>query len=157
MKTNGLPIIMSMYTKSRNAGFTLFELVIVILLVGILAVFAAPKLNLSTFRETGFYQQALSAIRYAQKQAVSSGCTVNVTINSTQCLLSLTGVPGSCPVTSLTNPATGSTNFCTNSTAAGSPTANFTFDNIGRPSAAQNISFGSKNIIVEAETGYAHD
>lgn len=148
---------MSMNTISENNGFTFFELIIVILLVGILAAYTAPKLNLNTLRETGFYQQALSAIRYAQKQAIASGCTVNVTINTTQCLLSWTGVPGYCPSTSLANPATGNTNFCKDSNAAGSPSANFSFDNIGRPSAAQNINFGGKSILVEAETGYAHD
>lgn len=146
--------------KSENSGFTLFELVIVILIVGILAAYVGPKLRLSKFREAGFYQQAFSAIRYAQKQAVASGCTVNVSISATQCLLTWTGgVPAYCPGagSQLTNPATGNADFCTNSATTGSPSANFTFDNIGRPSAAQNISFGSRNIIVEAETGYAHD
>ena len=141
----------------KNTGFTLFELIVVLLIVSILAAFVAPKINLATFKQTGFYQQAFSAIRYAQKQAIASGCTVNVTINSTQCLLTWTGVPGYCPSTSITNPATGNTNFCKDSNAAGSPSANFSFDNIGRPSAGQSISFGGKNIIVEAETGYAHD
>ncbi len=142
-------------------GFTLIELVVVMLLIGILGVFVAPKLNLTTFRETGFYQQAFSAIRYAQKQAIASGCTVNVSINSTQCLLTWAGVPAPpvCPVngTNITNPASSKTNFCADSTAEGSPSATFSFDNIGRPSAATTITFGSRTILVEAETGYAHD
>ena len=140
----------------KHTGFTLFELIIVMLVVGILAAFAAPRLNLTTFRETGFLQQATAAIRYAQKQAVASGCTVNVSINSTQCLLAWAGTPAPCPNTSLTNPATGNTNFCDDSTAAGTPAANFSFDNIGRPSSAQSINFGNGTIIVEAETGYVH-
>ena len=141
-------------------GFTLFELVVVMRLVGILGVFVAPRLNLGTFREAGFYQQAFSAIRYAQKQAIASGCTVNVIINSTQCSLTWAGVPAppACPAngTNITNPASGKNNFCDDSTAAGSPSANFSFDHIGRPSAAQTITFGSRTIIVEAETGFAH-
>ena len=148
-------------TTASLTGFTLIELVIVMLLIGILGLYVAPKLNLTTFRETGFYQQAFSAIRYAQKQAIASGCTVNVTINTTQCLLIWTGVPAPpvCPVngTNITNPASGKSNFCVDSTAEGSPSAIFTFDNIGRPSAAQTITFGSRSIVVEAETGYAHE
>jgi MSHA pilin protein MshC len=147
-------------TAASMTGFTLFELIVVMVLIGILGVFVAPRLNLTTFRETGFYQQAFSAIRYAQKQAIASGCTVNVTINTTQCLLTWAGVPAppDCPVngTNITNPASGKNNFCTDSTAAGSPGASFSFDHIGRPSAAQTITFGSRTILVEAETGYVH-
>jgi MSHA pilin protein MshC len=142
--------------KYENTGFTLIEMVVVMLIVGILAAFAAPRFNLTAFRETGFLQQATAAIRYAQKQAIASGCTVNVSINSTQCLLTWAGAPAPCPSTSLTNPATGNVNFCTDSNAAGNPAANFSFDNIGRPSAAQSINFGNGIITVEAETGYVH-
>lgn len=139
----------------------MIELVVVMLLIGILSIYVAPKLNLTTFRETGFYQQAFSTIRYGQKQAIASGCTVNVTINSTQCLLTWAGVPAPpvCPVngTNITNPANGKNNFCADSTAEGNPSATFSFDNIGRPSAGQSINFGSSTILVEAETGYAHE
>lgn len=147
-------------TTAPMTGFTLFELIVVMLLIGILGVFVAPRLNLGTFRETGFYQQAFSAVRYAQKQAMASGCTVSVTINTTQCLLTWAGVPAPpvCPVlgTNITNPASGKNNFCDDSTAEGSPSASFSFDNIGRPSTATTITFGSRTILVEAETGYAH-
>jgi MSHA pilin protein MshC len=150
---------MTMVIKSEHSGFTLFELIIVMLVIGILAAFAAPRLNLTTFRETGFLQQATAAIRYAQKQAIASGCTVNVSI-TTQCNVTWAGVPAPpvCPVngTNITNPATGEPDFCAGSTAAGNPSANFTFDNIGRPSSAQNINFGNGTIVVEAETGYVH-
>ena len=142
-----------MNTKSEHAGFTLFELIIVMLVVGILAAFAAPRLNLTTFRETGFLQQATAAIRYAQKQAIASGCTVQVDISGSSCELNWVGCAGNA---ALPNPATGNTNFCTESNAAGNPSANFSFDNIGRPSAAQSINFGNGIITVEAETGYVH-
>lgn len=142
---------------ARNTGFTLMELIVVLLLVGILAAFAAPRLNLTTFRQTGFFQQAFSTIRYGQKLAIASGCTVDVTINSTQCLLDWAG-GGTCPAagTDIPNPASGNSNFCDDSTAEGTPSATFSFDNIGRPSAAPTITFGSQTITVEAETGYAH-
>ena len=149
----------NMIRKSEMSGFTLFELVVVIIVLGILAAIAIPRLSLDSYRDLGFYQQALATIRYAQKQAIASGCTVDVTITSTQCNLSWSGAPAGCPAaaTPLVNPATNNTNFCNDSASAGGPAANFSFDNIGRPSAAQNINFGSNTILVEAETGYAHD
>jgi MSHA pilin protein MshC len=137
----------------KHSGFTLFELIIVMLIVGILAAFAAPRLNLTTFRETGFLQQATAAIRYAQKQAIASGCTVQVDISGSNCNLNWVGCAGNA---SLRNPANNNTNFCSDSEPAGNPNASFSFDNIGRPSSAQSINFGNGIIIVEAETGYVH-
>ena len=140
-----------------NRGFSLTELVVVIVLVGILAVFALPRLNLSLFEQSGFFQQALAAIRQGQKLAVASGCDVDVTINPTTCTLAWNGAPAGCPSSAIDNTATGSANFCQGGTAAGSPSASITFDNIGRPDAQKTIVFGSRTIRVEAETGYTHE
>lgn len=145
----------------RQGGFTLIELIIVMVLAGILSAYAASRLNLLSFRQTGYFQQALAAIRHAQKLAIASGCEVDVDITATSCELSWNGVPAppACPVagTPISNLASGSTNFCANATAEGTPTASFTFDLIGRPSAAQSIAFGSRTVLVEAETGYARE
>ncbi|ROR34198.1 pilus assembly FimT family protein [Inmirania thermothiophila] len=67
----------------RAGGFTLTEAVIVLVLVGVLAVFAAPRLmDTRAARERGFFDELLSAIRYAQVLAVGSGCPVRVTIEA---------------------------------------------------------------------------
>ena len=137
-------------------GFTLIELTVVLLILGILSAYIAPKLNLTGFKQTGFFQQALASIRFAQKRAITSGCTINITINSSTCSISFSGAPAGCPSNTISNPGTGKTNFCSDSTAEGTPSASFSFDNIGRPSAAQTITFGSKTIQVVAETGYAY-
>ena len=135
-------------------GFTLIELVLVILLLGILAAYALPSLELASFRSTGFFQQSLSTIRFAQKQAISTGCDVDVAIN-TACQLNWNGCAGNA---SIPNPATGDTDFCANSSPIGAaPSVNFTYDRIGAPSAAQSFSIDGRTIVVEANTGFAHE
>lgn len=140
------------------------ELIMVITIVSIIAVYAMPKLNLDIFRESGFAQQTTASIRYAQKQAIASGCSVEVTIAATSCTLNWNNPPvadANCPAdnTVIPNPGSVSNNFCKDSTP-GSTTdlpANFTFDKIGRPSAVQTINLGNKTLKVEAETGYTHE
>lgn len=149
--------------EDQSNGFSLIELVVVIVLVSILAVYTVPKLNIDTFRQSGFAQQAAASIRYAQKQAIASGCEIDVSITATGCSLKWhnPSASGSCPLdaTPIVNPGSGDSNFCSDSTpasAAGLPVG-FTFDRIGRPSGAKTIDLGNKIIKVEAETGYTHE
>lgn len=56
----------------RAGGFTLVELVTIMVLLGILAVVALPKLNSATsFRAVEFRDQVIAALRYSQKTATS--------------------------------------------------------------------------------------
>ncbi len=144
-----------MRSHKLTAGYSIIELVIVMLLVSILAAVAIPRLNLDGFRSAGFSQQAISAIRFAQKQAISTGCSVAVAIDASSCDLNWSGCAGNA---SLANPATGDTNFCANSTPTGAvSTINFTFNRIGSPSAAQSFSIDGRTIVVEANTGFTHE
>ena len=150
-------------TVYRYRGFSLIELIIVIILVAILAAYALPKLNLDLFRQSGYSQQAAAAIRYAQKQAIASGCEIDVSITATGCTLNWSNPSASanCPAdnTAIPNPGSGANNFCASSTPGSTANlpANFSFDKIGRPSAAQSMNLGDKTLKVEAETGYTHE
>ena len=54
-------------TRKRN-GFTLVELIVVIVLISVLAVYAAPKLSdMSEDLESPFYSMAMSRIRSVQE------------------------------------------------------------------------------------------
>jgi|LGOV01.1.fsa_nt_gb MSHA pilin protein MshC len=80
-----------MFIDAKNRGFTLVELVTVILLLGILSVVALPRFfDTTTFTSRGFYDEMTGAVRYAQKLAVASGCDVRLSMVN-----SVPGVDGS--------------------------------------------------------------
>ena len=147
---------------NKNAGFSLVELVVVIVLVSALAAYAIPRLNIDGFSTQGFVQQATAAIRYGQKQAIGSGCNFDVSILATSCTVQY-GAPveTGCAAasTSLVNPATGLNNFCDNSQADSGATlpATVQFDKIGRPSGSLSINLGTTTITIAPETGFAYE
>ena len=64
-------------------GFTLVELVSVIVLLGIMTAVIAPRfLTLRDYEARGYYDEVAAASRYAQKLAVVSGCDVQMAISS---------------------------------------------------------------------------
>lgn len=136
------------------------ELVIVILLVGIMAVFIAPRLQTTRIDELGFYHDTLAAIRYAHKVAVTSGCSVSVSVAATGVTLVLAGVPAACGAAAVPNPAN-NTPFVTQAPSGVSVAgATFQYDAIGDPSVGQDIvitnSDGSTRVIrIVDETGFA--
>ena len=55
------------------------ELVVVIVILGIVAAFAAPRFfDDRTFLQRGYYEELAAALKYSQKLAVASGCPVRV-------------------------------------------------------------------------------
>lgn len=62
-------------------GFTMIELIVVIVLMAILAVTAMPRFFESgSFEGPAFAEELASAARYAQKLAVTSGCPVRFSV-----------------------------------------------------------------------------
>ena len=64
-----------------QSGYTFVELVVVLVLVGILAMFAVPRLTpQSQFDLAGYQQEFAAGLRYGQKYAFASGCPIRAVI-----------------------------------------------------------------------------
>ena len=140
-----------------QSGFTVTELVVVLILVGVLAAVAAPRLFTSAVDEIRFYSETQAFLRYAQKTAIAQrrNVCVSFTANTIAATIS-TSFGGACGA-ALTGPGGVSPYAVTAQNAAGfsaTPTA-ITFDANGVPNNPQTLLItGSNSIVVEAGSGY---
>jgi MSHA pilin protein MshC len=130
----------------HQSGFTMVELVTVMVIVGILAATVLPRFfTVSEFEDRGSADQVKSMLRFAQKTAIAQHRIVSVAISggaaSPNCTTTLAGASPelTCQVKS-------------------SVVANtVTFNALGqRTSATGSITVGGTAITIEAETGYVH-
>jgi MSHA pilin protein MshC len=146
---------------TRKSGFTMVELVVIIVIIGILATAAAPLFfDLSTFSSRGFADQVASTLRYAQKTAIAQHSYVCVAFGANSVTLT-TGSTSACgtPLTSPTGQSPYSISSADASFAA-TPAA-FNYNWLGQPSFSGSplsisVSGYATAITVEAETGYVH-
>jgi MSHA pilin protein MshC len=70
--------------RGPSIGFSLVELIVVIVLMAILVGVAAPRFfGQGAFEGPAFAQELASAARYAQKVAIVSGCRVDLVVTAT--------------------------------------------------------------------------
>lgn len=140
-------------------GFTLVEMIVVILVLAILAVVVLPRFSATRdFDALAFHDRVLAAVRYAHKVAIAQNTTVYVlTAGDTLSLCFDAGCaapvsdPAGDQALSLTAPG---------GVTLASSASSFSFDGLGRPSGgAVTFTVGgtpTRTFIVEAETGYVH-
>jgi MSHA pilin protein MshC len=154
-------------------GFSLTELVIVLVLVGIISVYAAARFDRASLETRAVYDQLFAQIAHARKTAVGQRRAVCVHLDGAQSVLRYDdAVPGTCnPGNGVPSPV-GATPF----TVAAGTTA-FTavpalpqvlrFDPAGRyltaaggiPGASLVVTVtgdGAHQLTVERESGYVH-
>jgi Tfp pilus assembly protein FimT len=64
--------------KADRAGFTLIEILMILALMGLVAMFAIPKLNFSSYRINGAARGVTALLARAQRLAVTNQYDVNV-------------------------------------------------------------------------------
>lgn len=142
-------------------GFTMVELVLVMVLAGILAAVAVPRMVGRTgFDTRGFADHLTATVRFAQKLAVAQRRDVFVRLtanDATLCYDAACAVPA--PGPGGEKPYTVN---APNGVAIASPLATLAFDAGGRPNLVAQLDIqvngtGTHHVRVERETGYVHD
>jgi len=142
-------------------GFTLTELVMTIVIIGILAVIVAPRfMSSQPFETRGFYDEAQAVVRYAQKVAIAQRRTIFVCVSANE-IAAISNNDCTSPAYLAHPVGGGHLRAASRGGVTLGPVTSFSFDGLGRPSAATTVTFTStvagdpaRQIIVEAETGY---
>ena len=146
----------------KQCGFTMVELIMVIVLIAILSATALPRFfDRSSFETRAFFDDTLNAVRFAKKQAVSSGCKVRVTFSNNGYSLIH---EDNCDSNTFDNTRPvkqpNSSEHYASSTTNISVTASHnttTFDSLGQADTDNQISIGGRTITVVSATGFVYD
>lgn len=154
--------------RRGSAGFTMPELVIVMVVSGILAAYAVPKMSgILGIRDDNWRDEVVTALRYAQKSAVARRRLVCVDIAATTvtikaavanpavaCTVDVTGPDGAVPFATAGN-SSAATAVAPPGTIFFQPDGRVTSDGTGATAATRTVSMSAvSSVTVYGETGH---
>ena len=152
--------------QARCSGFTLLELLIVILIAGIITFVAAGRLNdVGEVNAQGFADQVASMLRFAQEAAVAQRRLIYVNVNAGSGLVNACLDSSNACNSPLQAPGYGGAGLVAQAPGGVALTTNttqFSFDAMGQPSAASQVQIHATasddgqqfNVTVEPVSGY---
>lgn len=159
-------------TDRSSLGFTVIEIVMALVIVGVLAVAAGPKFFSTTaYDQRVYYDEVLNSVRYARKLAVATNSHIQVNLTSTSITLQYRTEGGSCASGTTFSPVTDPTNRTSGyvKTAPGGVTLTFSanwplyFNGLGQAIRASDCSVvstgtitvvGGNTVTVVGQTGF---
>jgi len=147
---------------SQYSGFTLIELVIVIIMIGILAVTIVPKFSTSNgYEEIGYQTEVISKLRAIQLKSMQDTTTISPPVTVSRCkLVYVTEKKLGIPDDNCETPSFSSSTELSNTIVKISEQSltfddhsggySFSFDQMGRPDQARTISIlgGEKTLTI---------
>jgi MSHA pilin protein MshC len=139
----------------------MIEMIVVIIILGVLAVVAVPRLmGRSEFEAYAFNDEAQAVVRYAQKTAIAQRRAVYVVISASAIQVCFTDATCATTVPNPSKPGSGLAATAPAGTTL-SPATSFFFNGLGMPSFASTLtvtmtSSVSRQFIVQAQTGLVH-
>lgn len=149
--------------RAPARGFSLIELIVVILVMSVLAAYAAPRFfGQGTFEGPAFALELASAARYAQKLAVTSGCPVDLNVTATGYSLTQPPTLAACNnatpamTRAVKHPATGDdfTASVPAGVSIGGTLGTITFGASGAPSGAAALTVNGQTVSIASGSGY---
>ena len=146
-----------------SKGYTIVEVLLVVVILAIIGTLAGPRFfDNTSFDERAYYDELVSALRYAQKIAVASGCPVRVTVAPTSYVLAQQSpLAGRCDPGDASFPVAVllSTGEPVSGTAppnvSAAPAVTIVYNALGQTNlaASQSIAIGSRLLQVQADSG----
>jgi MSHA pilin protein MshC len=134
-------------------GYSLAELVVVVVIAAIMAALAIPLFNQPQIDATWYHEQVSAGVRYAQRTAVAQRRQVFVLVEAGPRLALCYADPCGARVTEL---STGNI-FVLNAPtglALSISASPLSFNGLGQPSSGATVNVGGKLVTINAETGY---
>lgn len=165
---------LSALRRCASGGFTLVELVVVLIVVGILAVAALPRFFGNEFSERGFHDGVKAAIQHARKVAVASrryvcvaaaanGVTLNMDVRLPEDPAANAVVCGTALNLPVPQQNCAANRVCAPAGVVLGGAAGVIFDPLGRPVDANKVVLGAAttitvsnqpNIVIQADSGW---